>query len=219
MDYLPCQQSRIVKLFDDLCPKFAKIKAGPLHGTFDKEVTAMEDKIIRFMSKLNSDKVRLTELIAHFAHDVSGNDKETLIYKKILPALINMEKENRIKLSWDMLLTRYRFPRYIYFAADERTQPVVTGRPLWQAEIEDILKKDSILYRKKVRELRLQDKFDRFLKRYEKSADEISPSEDWIKVITAIMESNLAQYDVMRACIEAFKAGAVWEKYRREFEA
>ncbi len=178
----------------------------------------MEDKIIRFISKLSSDKVRLTELIAHFAHDVSGNDKETLIYKKILPALINMEKENRIKLSWDMLLTRYRFPRYIYFAPDERKQPVVTGRPLWQAEIEEILKKDSILYRKKVRELRLQDKFDRFLKRYEKSADEISPSEDWIKVITAVMESNLAQYDVMRACIEAFKAGAVWEKYRREFE-
>jgi hypothetical protein len=69
-----------------------------------------------------------------------------------------------------------------------------------------------------VRELRLQDKFDRFLKRYEKSADEIAPSEDWIKVITAIMETNLAQYDVMRACIEAFKAGAVWEKYSREFE-
>ncbi len=178
----------------------------------------MEDKIIRFISKLNSDKVRLTELIAHFAHDVSGNDKNALIYKKLLPALINMEKENSIKLSWDVLLTRYRFPRYIYFAPEERKRPAVPGRPLWQAEIEDILKKDSILYRKKVRELRLQDKFDRFLKRYEKSADEISPSEDWIKVITAVMETNLSQFDVMRACIEAFKAGAVWEKYKREFE-
>ncbi len=181
----------------------------------------MEDKILRFISKLNSDKVRLTELIAHFSHDVSGNDKDTLIYKKILPALINMEKENRIKLSWDVLLTRYRFPRYIYFAQEESKEPQepqAQGRPLWQTQIEDILKKDSILYRKKVRELRLQDKFDRFLKRYEKSADEVSPSEDWIKVITAIMESNLSQYDVMRACIEAFKAGAVWEKYRREFE-
>ncbi len=177
----------------------------------------MEDKILRFISKLNSDKVRLTELIAHFTHDVSGNDKDTLIYKRILPALINMEKENRIKLSWDVLLTRYRFPRYIYFAQEDE-KPSATGQPLWQKQIEDILKKDSVIYRKKVRELRLQDKFDRFLKRYEKSADEISPSEDWIKVITAIMETNLSQYDVMRACIEAFKAGAVWEKYRREFE-
>jgi len=178
----------------------------------------MEDKILRFISKLNSDKVRLTELIAHFTHDVSGNDKDTLIYKRILPALINMEKDNRIKLSWDVLLTRYRFPRYIYFAQDEEEKPAASGQPLWQKQIEDILKKDSVIYRKKVRELRLQDKFDRFLKRYEKSADEISPSEDWIKVITAIMETNLSQYDVMRACIEAFKAGAVWEKYRREFE-
>jgi len=177
----------------------------------------MEDKILRFISKLNSDKVRLTELIAHFTHDVSGNDKDTLIYKRILPALINMEKDNRIKLSWDVLLTRYRFPRYIYFAQEDE-KPSATGQPLWQKQIEDILKKDSVIYRKKVRELRLQDKFDRFLKRYEKSADEISPSEDWIKVITAIMETNLSQYDVMRACIEAFKAGAVWEKYRREFE-
>jgi hypothetical protein len=192
-----------------------------LHGTFEKEVTAMEDKIIKYISKLNSDKVRLTELIAHFTHDVSGNDKDTLIYKKILPALINMEKENRIKLSWDVLLTRYRFPRYIYCAADEEAgekPAALQGQPLWQLQIEDILKRDSVIYRKKVRELRLQDKFDRFLKRYEKSADEIAPSEDWIKVITAIMETNLAQYDVMRACIEAFKAGAVWEKYRREFE-
>ena len=180
----------------------------------------MEDKIIKYISKLDSDKVRLTELIAHFTHDVSGNDKDTLIYKKILPALINMEKENRIKLSWDVLLTRYRFPRYIYCGPEEEAgeKPAIPGQPLWQLQIEDILKKDSVIYRKKVRELRLQDKFDRFLKRYEKSADEIAPSEDWIKVITAIMETNLAQYDVMRACIEAFKAGAVWEKYKREFE-
>jgi len=180
----------------------------------------MEDRILKYISKLDSDKVRLTELIAHFTHDVSGNDKDTLIYKKILPALINMEKENRIKLSWDVLLTRYRFPRYIYCGQEEEAgeKPAVTGQPLWQKQIEDILKKDSVIYRKKVRELRLQDKFDRFLKRYEKSADEVSPSEDWIKVITAVMETNLSQYDVMHACIEAFKAGAVWEKYRREFE-
>ena len=179
----------------------------------------MEDRILKYIAKLNADKVRLTELIAHFTHDVSGNDKDSLIYKKILPSLINMEKENRIKLSWDVLLTRYRFPRYIYCGQEEEGEkPPVSGQPLWQKQIEDILKRDSVLYRKKVRELRLQDKFDRFLKRYEKSADEVSPSEDWIKVITAIMETNLAQYDVMRACIEAFKAGAVWEKYRREFE-
>lgn len=180
----------------------------------------MEDKIFKYIAKLNADKVRLTELIAHFTHDVSGNDKDTLIFKKILPALINMEKERRIKLSWDVLLTRYRFPRYIYCGAEEDVEELIPagGRPLWQKQIEDILKRDSIIYRKKVRELRLQDKFDRFLKRYEKSAAEIAPSEDWIKVITAIMETNLSQYDVMRACIEAFKAGAVWEKYRKEFE-
>jgi hypothetical protein len=180
----------------------------------------MEDRILKYIAKLNADKVRLTELIAHFTHDVSGNDKDTLIYKKILPALINMEKERRIKLSWDVLLTRYRFPRYIYCGAEEEEAELVPsgGRPVWQQQIEDILKRDSILYRKKVRELRLQDKFDRFLKRYEKSAAEIAPSEDWIKVITAIMETNLSQYDVMRACIEAFKAGAVWEKYSKEFE-
>ena len=135
----------------------------------------MEDRILKYISKLNSDKVRLTELIAHFTHDVSGNDKDTLIYKKILPALINMEKENRIKLSWDVLLTRYRFPRYIYCPQEEEEgeKPPASGQPLWQKQIEDILKKDSVLYRKKVRELRLQDKFDRFLKRYEKSADEV----------------------------------------------
>lgn len=179
----------------------------------------MEDRILKYIAKLNADKVRLTELIAHFTHDVSGIDRDTLIYKKIFPALINMEKERRIKLSWDVLLTRYRFPRYIYCGPEEEEAlPPAGGRPIWQKQIEDILKRDSILYRKKVRELRLQDKFDRFFKRYEKSAGEIAPSEDWIKVITAVMETNLSQYDVMRACIEAFKAGAVWEKYRKEFE-
>lgn len=180
----------------------------------------MEEKIFRYILKLNSDKIRLTELIAHFTHDVSGSDKETIIYNKILPALINMEKNQKIKLSWNVMLTRYRFPRYVYFNSQQA--PEVRGQhsavPLWQQQIEDILKRDAVIYRRKVKELRLQDKFDRFIKRYEKSSEEISPSDDWIKVITAIMESNLAQYDVMRACIEAFKAGAIWERYRNEFE-
>ena len=74
-----------------------------------------------------------------------------------------------------------------------------------------------VLHNRKVRELKLQDRFEKFLKRYEKSSDEISPSDDWIKVITAVMEANLSQFDVMHACIEAFKAGAIWEKYKSEF--
>ncbi|MHB8084394.1 MAG: hypothetical protein ACYDHZ_01015 [Dehalococcoidia bacterium] len=180
----------------------------------------MEDKIVRFISKLNTDKVRLTELIAHFTHDVSGTEKEAIIFKKILPALLNMEKTEKIKLSWDVLLTRYRFPRYIYTKSEETDEArgAKLEQPLWQKQIEDILKKDASLYHKKVRELRLQDKFEKFVKKYEKSSEEIAPSEDWIKIITAVMETNLSQYDVMRACIEAFKAGAVWEKYRKEFE-
>jgi hypothetical protein len=180
----------------------------------------MEDKIIRYISKYSGEKVRLTELIAHFTHDVSGNEKETVIYKKILPALLNMEKSKKIKLSWDMLLTRYRFPRYIYHKGEGKPAEVEnkTEGPLWQKQIEDILKRDSAIHNRKVRELRLQDRFEKFIKRYEKSSAEIAPSDDWVKVITAIMETNLSQYDVMRACIEAFKAGAVWEKYRQEFE-
>ncbi len=180
----------------------------------------MEDKIIRYISKLNAGKVRLTEVIAHFTHDVTGTEKETIIFKKILPALLNMEKTEKIKLSWDVLLTRYRFPRYIYTKSEEQDNAKETKpeQPLWQKQIEDILKKDATVYHKKVRELRLQDKFEKFVKRYEKSSEEIAPSEDWIKIITAVMETNLSQYDVMRACIEAFKAGALWEKYRKEFE-
>jgi hypothetical protein len=180
----------------------------------------MEDKIIRYISKLTGEKVRLTELIAHFTHDISGNEKETIIYKKILPALLNMEKDKRIRLSWDMLLTRYRFPRYIYHGGEEtdHPDPAKSDAPLWQKQIEDILKRDSTVHNKKIRELRLQDRFEKFMKRYEKSSEQISPSDDWVKVITAIMETNLSQFDVMRACIEAFKAGVVWEKYRKEFE-
>jgi len=180
----------------------------------------MEDKIFRFISKTGTDKIRLTELIAHFAHDVSGSEKETLIFKKILPALLNMEKENRIKLSWDVMLSRYRFPRYILFgsAGSEMEKAIKSAAPLWQRQIEDILKKHAVGYRKKARELRLEDKFEQFVKRYEKSAEEITPSEDWVKVITAFMETNLAQYDVMRACIEAFKAGALWERYKEDFK-
>jgi hypothetical protein len=180
----------------------------------------MEDKIIRYITKFSGEKVRLTELIAHFTHDVSGNDKETVIYKKILPALLNMEKEKRIKLSWDMLLTRYRFPRYIYHKREEMAiaDPATPEAPLWQKQIEDILKKDLAIRNRKLREMRLQDRFEKFMKRYEKSSEEISPSDDWAKVITAIMETNLSQFDVMRACIEAFKAGAIWEKYKQEFE-
>ena len=180
----------------------------------------MEEKIFRYITKLNSEKVRLTELIAHFTHDISGSDKETVIYNKILPALINMEKSRKIKLSWDVMLTRYRFPRYVYFksGAPAEVAEQAGSTPLWQKQIEDILKRDAVIYHRKVKELRLQDKFDRFIKRYEKSSEEISPSEDWIKIITAIMETNLSQYNVMRACIEAFKAGAVWERYHNEFE-
>ena len=178
----------------------------------------MEEKLFRYIAKVDVDKLRLTELIAHFTHDVAGNEKENLIFKRILPALIKMEKENRIKLSWDVILSRYRFPRYIYckpeIAPISARKPV---RPLWQRQIEDILKKNSTVYSRKAQELRLQDKFERFVTRYEKSAEDIAPSEDWVKVITAFMETNLSQYDVMRACIEAFKAGAVWERYKKEF--
>jgi len=180
----------------------------------------MEDKLIKYISGLNGEKVRLTEVIAHFTHDMSGNEKETIIQKKILPALLNMEKNKKIKLSWDVLLTRYRFPRYIYCKEEpvENLQQVKSELPLWQRQIEEILKRDSAIQSKKTRDTRLQDKFERFARRYEKSSEEIAPSEDWIKVITAIMETNLSQYDVMRACIEAFKAGAIWEKYRKEME-
>lgn len=180
----------------------------------------MENRIIRYISKLSSDKVRLTELIAHFTHDISGNEKETVIYKKILPALINMEKNRRIKLSWDVMLARYRFPRYIYL--ESGSEPALPDSreeiPLWQRQIEEILKRHPVINNRKVREQKLQDKFDKFTRRFDKSSDEIQPSEDWIKVITAIMEANLSQYDVMHACIEAFKAGAIWEKYKKEFE-
>jgi hypothetical protein len=180
----------------------------------------MEDKIIRYISKYSGKKVRLTELIAHFTYDISGSEKENIIYKKILPTLINMEKEQKIKLSWDMLLTRYRFPRYIYHKSESASVGIdeTIELPLWQRQIEDILKRDSAVHNRKVRELRLQDRFEKFVKRYEKSSEEIAPSDDWVKVITAIMETNLSQYDVMRACIEAFKAGAVWEKYKKELE-
>jgi hypothetical protein len=179
----------------------------------------MEDKIIRYISRYSGEKVRLTELIAHFTHDISGNEKETVIYKKILPALLSMEKDKMIKLSWDMLLTRYRFPRYIYQKREEKGagDQARSEAPLWQKQVEDILKKESALRNRKVREMRLQDRFEKFVRRYEKSSEEVSPSDDWVKVITAFMESNLSQYDVMRACIEAFKAGAVFEKYRGEF--
>ena len=180
----------------------------------------MEDKIIRYISTLNTPKVRLTELIAHFTHNAKGTEKETIIFKKLLPALLNMEKTEKIKLSWDVLLSRYRFPRYIYTKGeepDEVKSPKI-DQPLWQKQIEDILKKDAHIYNKKVREKRLQDKFEKFIRRYERSSDEVSPPEDWIKVITAVMETNLSQYDVMHACIEAFKAGVVWEKYHKEFE-
>lgn len=180
----------------------------------------MEEKIFKFILKHNTDKVRLTELIAHFTHNVSGNEKQTVIFKKLLPALLNMEKEKRIKLSWDVMLSRYRFPRYIYFEMDNppanQTNEATDEVPLWMKQIEEILKKEASSDRRKVREQRLQDKFERFIKRYDKSSEEITPSDDWIKVITAIMESNLAQYDVMRACIEAFKAGVVWERYKTE---
>ena len=180
----------------------------------------MEDKIVRYISKLNTGKVRLTELIAHFTHDVTGTEKETIIFNKILPALLNMEKTEKIKLSWDVMLTRYRFPRYIYTKGEDTEEARLSkeDQPLWRKQIEDILKKDATVYNRKVRELRLQDKFEKFIKRYEKSSEEVSPPDEWIKVITAVMETNLSQYDVMRACIEAFKAGAVWEKYKKEFE-
>lgn len=174
----------------------------------------MEDKIFRYIAKIGGDKIRLTELIAHFAHDVSGSEKENLIFKKLLPALLNMEKHKRIKLSWDVMLSRYRFPRYIYFKSEQDDKAAI---PLWQRQIEDILKKESVGLQKKAGELQLQHKFERFIKRYDKSADEIMPPEDWVKVITAFMETNLAQYDVMRACIEAFKAGVLWERYKSEF--
>ena len=130
-----------------------------------------------------------------------------------------MEKDRKIKLSWDVLLTRYRFPRYIYRESEKEAEAAKADLPLWQKQVEEILQKHPVPYNRKVRELRLQDRFEKFIKRYEQSSDEISPSEDWIKVITAVMEANLSQYDVMHACIEAFKAGAIWERYKKEFEA
>jgi hypothetical protein len=179
----------------------------------------MEEKLFRYISKVGADKIRLTEVIAHFTHEISGSEKETLIFKKILPELLNMEKGNRIKLSWDVMLSKYRFPRYIY-CRPENIPFTNTNRktaPLWQKQIEDILKREAANHQKKAHEQRLEDKFEKFLKKYEKSSGELIPSEEWIKVLTAFMETNLAQYDVMRACIEAFKAGVVWEKYKNEF--
>ena len=179
----------------------------------------MEEKIFRYISKIGVDKIRLTELIAHFTHDIPSGEKENLIFKKILPALLNMEKDKKISLSWDVMLVRYRFPRYIYCPVGKSTSDNANRQatPLWQKQIEDILKKKAIDHYKKEDKLSLQDKYRKFFSRYEKSSDEITPSEDWIKVLTAFMEMNLSQYDVMRACVEAFKAGVVWGKYQREF--
>ena len=179
----------------------------------------MEEKIFRYISRIGADKIRLTELIAHFTHDIPSGEKENLIFKKILPALLSMEKDAKIKLSWDVMLTRYRFPRYIYYpvgkpSPDKDSKQV---KPLWQKQIEDILRKEALAHHKRVDDLSLQDKYRRFFSRYEKSSEEIAPSEEWVKVLTAFMEMNLSQYDVMRACVEAFKAGIVWEKYQQEF--
>ena len=102
----------------------------------------MEEKIFRYISRIGADKIRLTELIAHFTHDIPGGDKENLIFKKILPALLNMEKDKKIKLSWDVMLSRYRFPRYIYYHTENALMGKTAGQltPLWQKQIEDILK-------------------------------------------------------------------------------
>ncbi len=43
----------------------------------------MEEKLFRYIAKVGADKLRLTELIAHFTHDVPGSEKENLIFPDI----------------------------------------------------------------------------------------------------------------------------------------
>ena len=64
----------------------------------------------------------------------------------------------------------------------------------------------------------IKDKVIRFNKLFEEKSGDIVPPGDWQKVFMIFMENNIDNENVWVACVEAFKAGVLWNTYRDQLE-
>ena len=171
-----------------------------------------EKDISNVLSKSESDKIRVYDLVKLINPEIKRNQIKQEVITSFLPLLRKMEENKEITLSWNATKD---YPIYVTRAR--------TNDPLWMREVAEIVKdfsfaktKDQI--KKMSRSDSIKDKVIRFNKLFEEKSGEIIPPGDWQKVFMIFMENNIDNENVWVACVEAFKAGVLWNMYKDQLE-
>ena len=178
---------------------------------------SLEKDISDALLKCELDKIRIFDLVKMIDPDVKRNKMKDVILS-FLPLLSKMEENKEFELSWKELNSTKEYPRFIIRRRKEIS-------PLWRREIEDIMKNvvlsDGNAKFKNFNRNRNEDiksKVIRFNKLFEEKSGDIVPSGDWQKVFMIFMENNVDHENIWVACVEAFKAGVLWNIYKDQLE-
>jgi hypothetical protein len=173
----------------------------------------LENDISNALSKSETDKVRIYDLVKSIHPEIKRNQIREAVVTSFLPLLRKMEENKEITLSWNATKD---YPIYITRNRKDDSQ-------LWMREVEEIVKDFSFAKSKeKIKKFdrndTIKDKVIRFNKLFEEKSGEIVPPGDWQKVFMIFMENNIDNENVWVACVEAFKAGVLWNTYRDQLE-
>jgi hypothetical protein len=174
----------------------------------------LEEDIAKIRNNLLDGQNKTLDLIRTLYPEIKRNQISKTIQSDLLPALLKMEKDNEISLSSQLNSTK-EYP--IYVTRNRKSDP------LWMREIEEIVKDFSFAKTKEqIKKLNrndsIKDKVIRFNKLFEQKSGDIVPPGDWQKVFMIFMENNIDNENVWVACVEAFKAGVLWNTYKDQLD-
>lgn len=171
-----------------------------------------EKDISNALLKSETDKVRIYDLVKIVNPEIKRNQIREAVVTSFLPLLRKMEENKEITLSWNAAKD---YPIYVTRSRGDE--------PLWMREVAEIVKDFSFAKSKdKTKKLdrndTIKEKVIRFNKLFEEKSGEIVPPGDWQKVFMIFMENNIDNENVWVACVEAFKAGVLWNTYKDQLE-
>ena len=170
-----------------------------------------EQDISNVLSKSESDRMRVYDLVKLINPEIKRNQIKQEVITSFLPLLRKMEENKEITLSWNATKD---YPVYV-------TRSRVND-PLWMREVAEIVKDFSFAKTKQMKKLSrsdsIKDKVIRFNRLFEEKSGDIVPPGDWQKVFMIFMENNIDNENVWVSCVEAFKAGVLWNMYKDQLE-
>jgi len=172
----------------------------------------LEEDISNALSKSEFDRIRVYDLVKLINPEIKRNQVKQEVLTSFLPLLRKMEENKEITLSWNAAKD---YP--VYVTRNRKDSP------LWMREVEEIVKDFSFAKTKEQikkfnRNDSIKDKVIRFNKLFEEKSGEIVPPGDWQKVFMIFMENNIDNENVWVACVEAFKAGVLWNTYKDQLD-